>query len=308
MPVGPGAVTSRTPDVCKKDTTQSRRTQLVSVVPQELDIVCLNYARLTTKHAQVCTWDLSVVGTSNAAEAIMPAAGPCVDGSELSRDWARCRAGRCTEGRRMRAHLHRDGLRCATRPPEFARALDYMRKGDVLVVWKLDRLARSIKQLIETIELLDGEGIGFQSVTEAMDTTTPGGRLLFHICGALAELERGIIRELTAAGLAAARAQGRTGGAKRKLDEVAKREAGSACPPCNSGEHGEERRREIRRFGRHALSGNSKSSQGEPLRRLDTCPVLVRPTPSTGGPPSCMARTCAQSNLVPPAPASPYST
>ena len=94
--------------------------------------------------------------------------------------------------------------------PELARALDYMRKGDVLVVWKLDRLARSIKQLIETIELLDGEGIGFQSVTEAMDTTTPGGRLLFHICGALAELERGIIRELTAAGLAAARAQGRT--------------------------------------------------------------------------------------------------
>lgn len=62
--------------------------------------------------------------------------------------------------------------------PELARALDYMRKGDVLVVWKLDRLARSIKQLIETIELLDGEGIGFQSVTEAMDTTTPGGRLL----------------------------------------------------------------------------------------------------------------------------------
>lgn len=109
--------------------------------------------------------------------------------------------------------------------PELARALDYMRKGDVLVVWKLDRLARSMKQLIETIELLDGQGIGFRSVTEAMDTTTPGGRLLFHICGALAEFERGIIRERTAAGLAAARAQGRTGGAKRKLDEAAKREA-----------------------------------------------------------------------------------
>jgi DNA invertase Pin-like site-specific DNA recombinase len=91
--------------------------------------------------------------------------------------------------------------------PELARALNYMRKGDVLVVWKLDRLARSVKQLIETIELLDGEGIGFQSVTEAMDTTTPSGRLLFHICGALAEFERGIIRERTAAGLAAARAQ-----------------------------------------------------------------------------------------------------
>lgn len=109
--------------------------------------------------------------------------------------------------------------------PELARALDYMRKGDVLVLWKLDRLARSMKQLIETIELLDGEGIGFQSVTEAMDTTPPGGRLLFHICGALAEFARGIIRERTAAGLKAARAQGRTGGAKRKLDETAKREA-----------------------------------------------------------------------------------
>lgn len=91
------------------------------------------------------------------------------------------------------------------------------------------RLALNSRRLwpcqIKTIELLDGEGIVFQSVTEAMDTTTPGGRLPFHICGALAEFERGIIRERTAAGLVAARSQGRTGGAKRKLDETAKREA-----------------------------------------------------------------------------------
>jgi DNA invertase Pin-like site-specific DNA recombinase len=99
-----------------------------------------------------------------------------------------------------------------------------MRKGDVLVAWKLDRLARLMKQLIETIELLDAQGVGFQSTTEAMDTTTPSGRLLFHICAALAEFERNIIRKKTVVGLASARAQGRTGAAKKKLDDAAKRE------------------------------------------------------------------------------------
>jgi DNA invertase Pin-like site-specific DNA recombinase len=96
--------------------------------------------------------------------------------------------------------------------PELARALDYMRDGDTLVVWKLDRLARSLKQLIETVEGLEARGVGFRSVTEAIDTTSSGGRLVFHIFAALAEFERGIIRERTRAGLAAARAQGRRGG------------------------------------------------------------------------------------------------
>ena len=72
-----------------------------------------------------------------------------------------------------------------------------MRKGDTLVVWKLDRLARSLKQLMETVEDLSARGIGFRSLTEAIDTTTSGGRLVFHIFGALAEFERGIIRERT---------------------------------------------------------------------------------------------------------------
>ena len=96
--------------------------------------------------------------------------------------------------------------------PELQAALRYMRKGDTLVVWKLDRLARSIKQLIETVEALGEEGIGFRSLTEAIDTTTNGGRLVFHIFAALAEFERSIIRERTIAGLEAARARGRKGG------------------------------------------------------------------------------------------------
>ncbi len=96
--------------------------------------------------------------------------------------------------------------------PQLAAALDYVRKGDAIVVWKLDRLARSIKQLIETVEHLERREIGFRSLTEQIDTTTAGGRLIFHIFGALAEFERSIIRERSRAGLEAARARGRIGG------------------------------------------------------------------------------------------------
>jgi DNA invertase Pin-like site-specific DNA recombinase len=103
--------------------------------------------------------------------------------------------------------------------PMLTAALDFMREGDTLVVWKLDRLARSVKQLIETIEDLHKKGVGFRSLTESIDTTTPGGRLIFHVFGALAEFERGIIRERTLAGLESARARGRTGGRPRSLNE-----------------------------------------------------------------------------------------
>lgn len=96
--------------------------------------------------------------------------------------------------------------------PELKAALDYMRSGDTLVVWKLDRLARSMRQLITTIEDLHEKGIGLRSLTESIDTTTAGGMLIFHIFGALAEFERSVIRERTRAGLTAARARGRTGG------------------------------------------------------------------------------------------------
>ncbi len=95
--------------------------------------------------------------------------------------------------------------------PQLLAALDFLRPGDTLVVWKLDRLARSVQQLIEIIEQLHKRGCGFRSLTEAIDTTTAGGRLIFHIFGALAEFERSIIRERTIAGLEAARARGRKG-------------------------------------------------------------------------------------------------
>jgi DNA invertase Pin-like site-specific DNA recombinase len=101
--------------------------------------------------------------------------------------------------------------------PELFKALEYIRSGDVLVVWKLDRLARSMRQLIETIEMLESRKIGFKSITEHMDTTTNGGKLIFHIFASLAEFERSIIKERTMAGLREARLQGKIGGRPRSL-------------------------------------------------------------------------------------------
>lgn len=102
--------------------------------------------------------------------------------------------------------------------PGLQAALDFCRSGDTLVVWKLDRLGRSIKHLIDTINDLQTKGIGFKSLQENIDTTTSGGKLIFHMFSALAEFEREIIRERTQAGLAAARARGRKGGRPRALD------------------------------------------------------------------------------------------
>ena len=101
--------------------------------------------------------------------------------------------------------------------PELARALDYLRPGDTLTVWKLDRLGRSLKHLIQVVDDLQGQGIAFCSLTEGMDTTTSGGKMIFHIFGSLGEFERDLIRERTNAGLKAARARGRVGGRKNKL-------------------------------------------------------------------------------------------
>ena len=98
------------------------------------------------------------------------------------------------------------------------RARDLLRLGDTLVVWRLDRLGRTLRHLIELIGELEGQGIGFRSLQEAIDTTSPGGTLIFHIFGALAEFERNLIRERTRAGLEAARARGRRGGRRHKLD------------------------------------------------------------------------------------------
>ncbi|MFH1905753.1 MAG: recombinase family protein [bacterium] len=103
--------------------------------------------------------------------------------------------------------------------PELEKTLEMLRNGDTLVVWRLDRLGRSLKHLIELITKLEQREIGFKSLMESMDTTTSGGKLVFHIFGALAEFEHNLIRERTSAGLAAARARGRNGGRPLKLNE-----------------------------------------------------------------------------------------
>ena len=97
-------------------------------------------------------------------------------------------------------------------------ALAYLRPGDTLIVWRLDRLGRSLKQLIELINELKEREVGFKSIVEAIDTTTPTGKFFFHVTGAFAELERNLIRERTMAGLASARARGRSGGRPKALD------------------------------------------------------------------------------------------
>ncbi len=96
--------------------------------------------------------------------------------------------------------------------PELAAALKDLGPGDVLVVWKLDRLGRSLRHLIDTVAALEQRGVGFRSVQESIDTTTTGGRLVFHVFAALAEFERDLIRERTLAGLEAAKTRGRRGG------------------------------------------------------------------------------------------------
>lgn len=103
--------------------------------------------------------------------------------------------------------------------PELARVLDHLRAGDTLVVWRLDRLGRSLRHLIDTVAEIEARGVGFRSLQESIDTTTPGGRLIFHVFAALAEFERDLIRERTYAGLAAARARGRRGGRPSRMTE-----------------------------------------------------------------------------------------
>ncbi len=135
--------------------------------------------------------------------------------------------------RDQKPHLQRDALRTAgceriyeetasgakRDRPELTAALEFMRAGDNLAVWKLDRLARSTRQLLETVETLEHRGIGLRILTQNIDTTNAGGRLIFTVFSAIAEFERDIIRERTCAGLAAARARGRMGGRPRALTE-----------------------------------------------------------------------------------------
>jgi DNA invertase Pin-like site-specific DNA recombinase len=129
-----------------------------------------------------------------------------------------------------------------TARPGLDEAFSYLRPGDSLVVWRLDRLGRSLKHLIETITDLSNKNIGFMSTQEKIDTTTSGGKLVFHIFGALAEFERNLIQERTQAGLEAARARGKHGGRPKSLNaskaahalELYKSRKGSAVEVCKT--------------------------------------------------------------------------
>jgi len=109
--------------------------------------------------------------------------------------------------------------------PQLAAVLEALRPGDTLVVWRLDRLGRSLPHLIETVRQLEERGVGFRSLRESIDTTTPGGRLVFHVFGALASFERELVQERTRAGLDAARARGRLGGRPTVLTPAKARQA-----------------------------------------------------------------------------------
>jgi DNA invertase Pin-like site-specific DNA recombinase len=137
----------------------------------------------------------------------------------------------------QKLHLQKDALKQAgctkiltdqaggtsVQRPGLERVLDLLREGDTLVVWRLDRLGRSLKELITLLGELKDQSIGFRSLQESIDTTSPGGTLIFHMFGALAEFERNLIRERTQAGLAAARARGRHGGRPKALDAEKRR-------------------------------------------------------------------------------------
>lgn len=109
--------------------------------------------------------------------------------------------------------------------PGLEKAFSHLRKGDTLVVWKLDRLGRTVKGLVEMVEVLQGKGVEFRSLTDSIDTSTSAGRFFFHVMAALAQMERELVRERTQAGLSAARARGRVGGRKAKVDESKKKAA-----------------------------------------------------------------------------------
>lgn len=110
--------------------------------------------------------------------------------------------------------------------PELEKLISHLRKGDSIVVWKLDRLGRSIRDLIDLINTFESKGVGFRSLKDNIDTTTPTGKLIFHLFAALAEFERDVISERTKAGLAAARARGRKGGRppglSKKAEDIAR--------------------------------------------------------------------------------------
>nr|VFJ74396.1 MAG: Site-specific DNA recombinase [Candidatus Kentron sp. FM]VFJ74835.1 MAG: Site-specific DNA recombinase [Candidatus Kentron sp. FM]VFK08386.1 MAG: Site-specific DNA recombinase [Candidatus Kentron sp. FM] len=151
--------------------------------------------------------------------------------------------------------------------PQLKAAFDYMRAGDTLVVWKLDRLARSLKQLIETGEDLAGRGIAFRSLTEAIDTMSAGGKLIFHIFASLAEFERSIIRERTMAGLSSAKERGRLGGRPSALKEadIAAAKALLLDPDISTKDVAKRLGVSVATLYRHIPAARSVVTRGEPV-------------------------------------------
>ena len=167
--------------------------------------------------------------------------------------------GKVFEDHASSARADREGLRAA---------LDYVRDGEVLVVWKLDRLGRSLPHLIETVTDLAKRGVGFRSLTEAIDTTTPGGRLIFHIFGALGQFERDLIGERTRAGVVAAAARGRKSGRKPVItDDKLKR--------ARDGRQGPHRARD-RDTAEGGQNRSLPSAQGQ-ARLTASPPLAIRP-------------------------------
>ena len=147
--------------------------------------------------------------------------------------------------------------------PGLAEVLDYVRAGDMLVVWRLDRLGRSLSHLIEVVRGLNDGGVGFRDLQEQVDIATAGGKLVFHVFGALAEFERELIRERTAAGLKAARARGRVGGRRKLMTPEQVRQASLLLdnPDCNVGEI-------CRTFGVHRATLYRNVKEHELRRRV----------------------------------------
>ena len=168
-------------------------------------IVCQSYARLLIDRVEVGTDHIRIVGSKSmlaqcaAALEERPTKVP-----SFERGWCtRVYEERASGGRWDRPELH--GL------------LDRLAPGDVLAVWKLDRLSRSLKDLLLILDKVEKAGAGFRSLTENIDSTTPSGRMMMQMLGSFAEFERAMVRERTQAGLRSARAQGRSGGRQPKL-------------------------------------------------------------------------------------------
>jgi len=155
------------------------------------------------------------------------------------------------------------------RRPELDKVLERLRSGDTLVVWRLDRLGRSLRHLIDTVTALDERGVGFCSLRESIDTTTAGGRLVFHLFGVLAQFEREIIRDRTMAGLSAARARGRNGGRPSKLSPDQVRAARRLY---------DEREHTVEQIG--GMFGVSRTSI---YRALSDKPIDAKPAGTGGG-------------------------